>query len=284
MVNNKVIPSILLVFSLVFTTCENDFYGIFGAADPLERFQYADDFPYLESHLYPNGQSWKTIQMNGASPYSFLFLTDTHLDASNSEKFSLIQNSFIPSDKFVVVGGDITTADGIYGMDEFMSITEKWPLPCYPVLGNHDIYFRNWQHWREVIGSTRYRIDSDDGLLSVIVLDSANDYFSEQQLDWLEIQLKTASDTIFVFSHMALFASDGSFTSAEPLERARLISLFTTYNVTAYFSGHIHQTIIHKIKDCLYLAMEDFKSNYSYIRVFVNPDGSIHYEFCTVPG
>ncbi|GHV71446.1 hypothetical protein AGMMS49928_23210 [Spirochaetia bacterium] len=57
--------------------------------------------------------------------------------------------------------------------------------------------------WRELIGSTVYRIDSSD--TSLFFLDNANASFGYDQIQWLEDGLKTAKKNTFVFAQENLF-------------------------------------------------------------------------------
>jgi hypothetical protein len=152
-------------------------------------------------------------------------------------------------------------------------------IACYPVVGNHDIYFNGWLEWKELIGSTSYRIDSETSSTSLFVLDSGNGSLGRTQLDWLEEELKNTKGRVFVFTHTNLFVKSPvdivQFTDTR--ERAWIISMLKG-RCDALFMGHIHQRIISEAAGVQYITIEDYKSNTIFCRVYVSSEG-IRYEF-----
>jgi hypothetical protein len=150
-------------------------------------------------------------------------------------------------------------------------------VPCYPVIGNHDIYFGNWPVWRDMIGSTRFRIDHRNTTL--FILDSANAAFGAAQLNWLRNELPTAKNHVFVFTHTNLFVRTpgdiGQITDIR--ERVRIMSILKG-RAEAMLMGHVHQRIIREAGGVNYITIEDFKDNSTYCRVHVSP-GGMWYEF-----
>jgi 3',5'-cyclic AMP phosphodiesterase CpdA len=275
-----------LMVGLLFVGCEVDYLGLFYSTDVEERLEAADEFALLADNAC-NGTPWRDALDTGAPPYSFVFVTDTHIEGDNAADIADLGQAFVESDKFVVVGGDIAQSGRRVELQAFLDAAHQWKrhdgqiMPCYPVIGNHDIYFGNWKVWRELIGSTRYRVDSPNGGISIIVLDSANATFSANQLDWLQTQLNTAAINTFVFSHDSLFKKTNPLDPGKNLpaaERARVVSLVSGCgNVKAYIAGHIHQNITHQVNSVHYLTQEDYKSHQSYLRVTVNANGAVEY-------
>jgi 3',5'-cyclic AMP phosphodiesterase CpdA len=162
-------------------------------------------------------------------------------------------------------------------VQKFIEIAGTLDVPCYPVIGNHDIYFGNWPVWRELIGSTRYRIDHSNTTL--FILDSANAAFGASQLNWLRDELPTAQTHVFVFTHANLFVyTPGDIEQlTDTRERARIMSILKG-RAGAMFMGHVHQRIIREAGGVKYITIEDFKDNSTYCRVHVS-GGGISYEF-----
>ncbi|MDR2864655.1 MAG: metallophosphoesterase [Spirochaetaceae bacterium] len=280
-----------LLCSIFYISCENDFLGLFRSEDLDERLKSAQDFPYLSGHKYLDGTPWTNLKI-GDGDYSFIFTSDTHIKHDDTNGLENLQQKFIPSDKFVVIGGDLTQSSEREELDLFIKITGSWSrvdgsgekMPCYPVIGNHDIYFGNWKIWKELIGSTRYRIDSGEiGNTTLLILDSANAFFGNDQFAWLSSQLKSAKQNTFVFSHGTLFVTDNPVSNKQSItdirERARLISLLSSSNAKAYLSGHIHQEIVRELDRRLYITTENFHAHHRFARIYVHSNGTITYTF-----
>jgi predicted phosphodiesterase len=294
MVNNflksNYIKASILFFVILCASCETDFLGLFSSEDLGKRLEAASSFPYFENR----GHNWPELNI-GNQDYSFLFITDTHITNDNTRNLEKLKNKFIASDKFVIFGGDITQSGARSELQTFVDITTAWrrvdasgtpttePMPCYPVIGNHDIFFDNWKIWKELIGSTRYRIDSDDtGGTSLIILDTANACFGNDQLDWLAGQLRSAKQNTFIFAHGTLFVDSNPATRTKSIpahERARIISIISGSPATkAYLSGHIHLRTEQTVQGRKYFSLEDFKTQQAFMRITVS-GGGVTYSF-----
>jgi predicted phosphodiesterase len=269
MLYKKYFP-VLLCCIFLFTGCENDFFGLFGSTDLEIRWKTRYTFNFLE-------QNDLNITLDDA--YSFLVVTDTHIYDGNDPGLEKLKD-VIKNDgdiKFVVFNGDITQDGKRINIEKFIQIAGTLEVPCYPVIGNHDIYFGNWHIWEELIGSTCYRINC--GNATLFILDSANAYFGNKQLDWLEDGLKSANGRVFVFSHVNLFleslAEVQHFTAIR--ERARFISLLNE-RCDIIFTGHSHMRLVTKINGVININIEDFRNNAVYCHVRVSKN-EIQYEF-----
>ncbi|QQO11285.1 metallophosphoesterase [Breznakiella homolactica] len=253
-------------------SCSNDLFGLVSAGDSSERESYRNVF------VFP-AEAERNISLG--SSYSFVVLTDVHITGTNAWKLEqlgpiLEENN----DAFMVITGDITQSGERQELERFIEIAGTFPVPCFPVIGNHDVYFGNWEVWKELIGSSIYRIDAGDTTL--IVLDSANASFGANQLDWLEGQLAAAGKNTFVFTHTNLFTdgSDCLQQITDIRERARFMALLEN-RCTAMFSGHVHRRILREAGGVRYVTLEDFRSEGTYCRVRVSPEG-VSYEFRTI--
>ena len=256
-----------LVASLLFISCHGDILGLIGSADFEYRQGQRNRLVYLDE---------KYRRMNLGERYTFVVLSDTHIENSKAQGLERLAGALVESDAFVVINGDVTQSGKREEVKRFLSIAEdiaqQWDIPVFPVLGNHDTYFDNWNVWKNLIGSSVYRIDMDTATL--IMLDSANATFGTGQLAWFEDQLKTANGRVFVFTHTNLFVRDvQDFQQLTDVrERARIMSLLPG-RCDALFMGHVHQRLEQRIGGVHYITTEDFRSHKTYCRVSVGPEG-----------
>ncbi|GHV79327.1 hypothetical protein AGMMS49944_11180 [Spirochaetia bacterium] len=259
--------AILLAALSLQAACNVDFFGLFGSTELDTRLESKNRFAFLRD---------ADRNLSLGETYSFIVLSDTHIekgDAQGLEKLKDVLNGAA----FVVITGDITQSGRRQDVQKFIDIAHMLSVPCYPVIGNHDIYFDNWPVWRDLIGSTRYRINSDTTTL--FILDSANASFGAAQLDWLQDELRTAKKHVFVFTHANLFVQyPGDIEQiTDTRERARIMSILKG-RADAMFAGHVHRRIIRKAGGVDYITIEDFKSSKTYCRVHVS-EGGFSYEF-----
>jgi predicted phosphodiesterase len=251
--------------------CRNDIFGLFGSTDLDNRLKEKNNFKFL----HPES---RTLTLG--DEYSFIVISDTHIENEDAHGLEWLKDVIDNEIKFVVFNGDITQCGYRHDVQQFIKIAGSLGVPCYPVIGNHDIYLGNWPEWKELIGSTRYRIDGDGAAL--FILDSANAYFGKDQLDWLESELKSANDRVFVFSHVNLFENNPAnfqqFTDTR--ERARFMSILRD-RCDAMFMGHLHHNLVTEVGNVQYISMEDYRSHRNYCRVSVKKTG-ISWEFKTL--
>jgi predicted phosphodiesterase len=266
----KICPAPLLLY-LFLTGCNVDILGLFGTTDLDKRMEERNNFKFL---------TMKERNLSLTDEYSFIVLTDIHIEDGKAWGLEKLKD-VIEADssiKFAVITGDITQYGSTQDIKKFIEIARSLNVPCYPVIGNHDVFFGNWPHWKDMIGSTRYRING--GTATLFILDSASAYFGKDQLDWLEKEIKTARGRVFVFSHANIFVKSPvdiqQFTDTK--ERARLVSILRNKG-DIMFMGHVHKRIINKAGNVQYISIEDFRHNRNYCVVSVGKNGiSIRHE------
>jgi 3',5'-cyclic AMP phosphodiesterase CpdA len=238
--------------------------GLFYSTGINERLLSKNAFNYLD-----DADLHRELNEN----FSFIVLSDTHITKTNSNGLERLAEIIAENgDSFVVITGDITQSGKQAELESFIQIANSFNVPCYPIIGNHDVYFGNWDVWNKMIGSTLYRVDL--GTATLIMLDSANASFGNEQLNWLESQLRTTEKNTFVFTHANLFTSGGGELQqfSDIRERARLMSLLNG-KCTAFFSGHSHEYITKNTEGTSYLTLKDFINDGAYCRVTVSPNG-----------
>jgi len=260
-----------IIWIYVTVSCNVDMSGSFSSTDLDERLKERNDSEFISSR--------SLAPLTLGDEYSFIVITDTHIENENAHGLENIKSVIEanPEIKFAVFCGDITQNGAEQDLKKFLEITGNLPIHAYPVIGNHDIYFGNWSVWKKLIGSTSYRVDGDSATL--FILDSANSFFGKQQLDWLEEELKSSNDKVFVFSHHNLFG--GAVVNIQQMsdtrERARVISLLSG-KCDIMFTGHSHERLVKEAGGTLYINIEDFVSTKTYCLVSVKKSG-ITYEF-----
>lgn len=269
---NRIYWLIFLIIGVLITSnCKIDIPGLFISTDLNIRLEERDNFRFLND-------SDRTRSFG--DEYSFIVLVDIHIENEDSrdlEKLGDVIKDSGEEIKFVVIVGDISQYGAAQDIQKFIDIANSLDVPCYPAIGNHDIYFNNWPVWKEKIGSTRYRVDG--GGTTLLILDSANTFFGKDQLDWLQSELDNTQGNVFVFSHVNLFAEYPSdvqhFTDTR--ERARVISILRD-KCDAMFMGHIHKRTINEAGNVRYISIEDYRSHRTYCLVSVKKTG-IDYQF-----
>jgi len=250
--------------------CNVDLSGFFGSTDLDIRLEERNNFRFLND-------SNRTLSLT--EEYSFIVLTDTHIEDGNAWGLQKLKDVIDSNDeiKFVVIVGDITQYGQAQDMRKFIEIASSLKVPCYPVIGNHDIYFGNWSVWKDHIGSTRYRIDGTGATL--FIMDSASAFFGKDQLDWLQKEIKSAQGRVFVFSHANIFVESPvdiqQFTDTN--ERARITAILRN-KCDAMFMGHVHKRTINEAGNVRYISIEDYYDHRTYCLVSVKKTG-IQYQF-----
>jgi len=269
----KISVLFVLMFSACFlVSCNIDFPGLFASGDLDERLKERNNFRFLSP-------SDLTIPLG--EEYSFIVLNDTHIengDALGLEKL----NDVIKSNKkikFVVFNGDISQNGKRQDIEKFIEIAKEarsLEVPYYPVIGNHDVFFGNWTVWKELIGSTCYRVNG--GSAKLLFIDSANAYFGNDQLDWLERELKNSNGRVFVFTHVNLFGEtpvEPQFTDTR--ERAKIVSMLKG-RADIMFTGHSHRRNETEAGGVRYITIEEYRDYRVYCLVSVTKN-SVSCEF-----
>ncbi|MEI7024270.1 metallophosphoesterase family protein [Paenibacillus sp. y28] len=220
----------------------------------------------------------------------FTVLSDSHVssfDKSNSLKLERALrdlNAVAPGAAALVVNGDLTERGKPEDYKAFQSVLEASPHPKQVLLtiGNHE-YYSSWYdasgQWNastfpngeseeqsksrflEAAGRSRIYEDTQINGYHFILLGSEqyrqsdasieeDAYLSQEQLDFLETQLKAASGSgrpFFVFLHQPL-PNTITGTSAYPNHRSvvqheALLRILNKYPQAVFFNGHTHYTL-----------------------------------------
>jgi len=265
-----IIAAIIIAAIFFINSCNVDFLGLVYSSDLDERLKSKNVFHFLteEDRFTSFG-----------SNYSFIVLADTHIENGKTWGFEGLKDVITDHGniKFVVVMGDITQYGASLDIDKFIEVAGSFGVPCYPVVGNHDIYFNNWSVYKEKIGSTRYKIDGNGTTL--FILDTANSFIGKEQLDWLESEVNAANGRVFIFTHSPLFVTGPADMQqiTDVKERARIVSMLKN-RCDVMFMGHSHKRYFNEAGNVRYQAIEDFKGTKTYCIVTVN-GSDVTYKF-----
>jgi len=266
----------LLLGAVCFISCNYDFLGFFASTGLEERLKVRDNLVLIDNYNY------RPISLG--DKYSFIVVTDPHIKDGNTrgiEGLKAVMDDPAADVKFLVILGDITQNGSKKDLELFINIAVEFGIPVFPVIGNHDIYFGGWTAWKDLIGSTNYRIDA--GSVTLLIMDSANSFFGRDQLNWLERDLKSAADRVFVFTHVNFFTKSIGDPQqlADVNERAKIISILRN-KCDAVFMGHVHEWIVNDVGGVKYIAVDAFHAAFetrkSYCLVSVSADG-VKYDF-----
>jgi predicted phosphodiesterase len=255
-----------------------DLLGLFASSELDERLLEKDNFKYLTE----DERNMKGISFPTSGEFSFIVMTDTHIENGDTKDVEKIKGEITKHGaKFVAILGDISqngAEKDLIAITEFM---RSLSVPCYPVIGNHDVYFNNWSNgWKKYIGSTRYKV-TDGTNITLLILDSANAFFGKNQVDWLEKELKTAKGMVFVMTHSDLFVQDKIKIQQlyDQDERARVVSLLRNNNEKCkmMLMGHSHEWVKKEFGGVTYISINDYKDTQKYLLVTVKSD-AVSYE------
>jgi len=267
----KICLLVLLLGGACFLSgCNVDLLGLFGSTDLDKRLIDCDNFRFLTaSDRNPSFDD----------EYSFIVLADTHIEDGNAHGLEKLKDIIDNNNeiKFAVIVGDITQYGSAKDINKFIEIAGSLGVPCYPVIGNHDIYFGNWTEWKNLIGSSRYKING--GSTTLFILDTANAFFGKAQLDWLEKEIKKTQGRVFVFSHsnLSMIGFDAVQQLTDTRERARIASILRN-RCDAMFTGHLHKRSMSEQGNVKYISLDGYVKNRAYCLVSVKTSG-ISYKF-----
>ena len=188
----------------------------------------------------------------------------------------------------------------------FYSEIKKSEVPFLVAIGNHEIIDGGRANYFDIFGNFYYSFSYNNSLF--IVLDDSNEeYIDEQQMEFLENELKKDFKHKFVFIHIPPFdprdyvlniptiinkyiKPEHCLSNKENVKQ--FMDLMNKYNVTTIFSSHIHGYFNETKNDTPYIitggaGAEMWLPNpehyfYHYVNVCVN-NNDINYEVVKFP-
>ena len=257
----------------------------------------------------PNGQSIETRfeqsmaynEMRGdmhldmqSDNYTIYLCSDSHITRKSHKNLDYFIDRYneASAPKIALHLGDLIDAQKNYPCADSILHLANGPLFITP--GNHDIYFKQWDIYRDLFHSSVYWFDTRNAgkkLDLFICLDSAEGELGVSQMKWLRTLLDAKSQEgyrhVIVFTHTHLWKLDGSqgHTSNMALETTyEFTSLLAQYNVDYYWCGHQHARQEVTFKGVTYMvlnATKDSEKGQSYMLAHMGE--TIYYEHVNYP-
>ena len=206
-----------------------------------------------------NGQHDPFVIDSVPDTYSFYTCSDSHLNDDNSRLAAYItaeRND--PQAVFSAIVGDIANESGErpYALCDsamlFDASSQAKNDPCFPIIGNHDVYFDCAKYYKDYFHTSTYAltVKTLGGHQDLyLFLDSGNGTHGSRQLEWLESQLANRDQYryCFVISHNWLFRTTYNYTTTPAAnlpedEQYAFMNLMSRNEVDMVVMGHFHYT------------------------------------------
>ena len=260
--------SVVLMFLLISCSKNIDYMGLFYTINESPDERFAQSMSYNDDHGYD--------KITGVpDEYKVYAMSDIHVDFSteNLDRYVSDYLADTVAAPFSLCLGDLINATGHfdYFAEHVKPVTDAGRKIYYTV-GNHDLYFNQWDEFYSRFGSSTYwfEVQTISGFKDLyIAIDSGNGTLGRDQRNWLENLLKDKQNQgyrhILVFTHTHFFKKDTSqgHTSNFNLEETYdLLDLFDRYDVSMVLQGHSHSRDLTLFKDVVYLRLDALEDHY----------------------
>ncbi|MDZ4677151.1 MAG: metallophosphoesterase [Oligoflexia bacterium] len=265
MISEKLALKVVIGFAVIYGACTN--LEIDGVT---QRF-----WENMNSGL----RTFPDLSVANPTSFSFAAMGDTHIGSSSGGNVMAraLQNSRADGDAFAVIAGDDSNTGIESELTTFMAQINASNHPVYPAIGNHDIFFGGWNNYKRIVGRSIYSFNV--GNAHIIMLDSANGTFGEDQLNWLRNDLKTTTKPIkIIVTHFPIFSGEFStlFKLSSDEEATVFKSIMREYSVKLVIGGHYHGYSEQVIGGTRYLVtgacnnILDIGNRVGYVKVVIN--------------
>ena len=267
----KNIRNIVIVACIAMVSCgpdaRLDLVGMFNGTSP------TIDQRYDESDSYNKQHGFVTIQAP-VDDYHVYVCTDTHI--TNTQ---VLWTKFIETYRQDVLCpvavhlGDIIDAsnhfDDMYSAYQAVPTNSSKADTLMAVVGNHDIYFKQWPQFIELFKTSFYYfvVETPSGIKDLFICyDTADGTLGTKQFKWLSDVLEWADTQNFRHivgcTHTHFFkrdASQGTTGNYTLEETYSLLNLFTKHGVSMVWSGHDHAREITEVKGMTTIVVDSMK-------------------------
>ena len=281
-----------IAIAMSLCTCSNDdstldMKGMFSPQGPTVKTRFE------QSQAYNTTRGEVHLDM-AQDNYRIFVCTDSHITRKTHKNLDYFINQYkaAPTPKMAMHLGDIIDAQKNFpcadSIVHFAGQTAADTL--FLTLGNHDIYFKQWDIYRSYFQTSAYWFDTNNGTKKLdlfICLDSAEGSIGPDQLNWLRKLLEAKSQEgyrhVIVFTHTHIWKLDFSqgHTSNYALEETyELTDLLDRYGVEFVWRGHQHarQSVLYKGVQYLVLnATKDTERGQSYMIADMSESIIYHY-------
>lgn len=189
--------------------------------------------------------------LNADEEYLFYVCTDPHISTTTDNLRRFVGDfRSDPEALFGIVLGDCI--DQLGSMPTYVEainhLADTRPSPIFSLLGNHDLYFEQWNDFRDLVGPSHYwfEVSHRAGKDLFLALDTASGTLGERQMGWLRTFLadnRKEYRHCIVITHANIFYNDTSQNTSGNLpldETMALLDLFDRYDVMMCLQGHDH--------------------------------------------
>ncbi len=265
---NKLKHIILITLIISLSACNYaDIGGMFIVNESVNsRFE--------ESQRHNKDQQPVTI-IAPTDSYKIAVMADAHIGTTtNFDK--AIQKIKTLNYNALILNGDMCNGNKSDFERYATHVKQLEPIPYFPLVGNHELYFGGWSSYLSYLGSSTYyfTIKTNKAEDLFICLDTGSGTLGSKQLEWFKNLLKTKRSTYrncIIFTHNNLYRIRHT-SSTNPLTEELLVmtELFARYKVNIVVAGHDHQ------KNIISLG------NTNHITLNAMLDGFKHADFLTL--
>lgn len=270
-----------LMLALILIGCSGkkgnlDILGMFYTLSENSDQRFAESMEWNSTHGYD------TVFVS-SDDYRVYVMTDIHVDSTTFNLDTFTTNYLSDADvaPFCLCLGDIINAYGNY--PKFMAYVDKIKdagRKVYGIPGNHDIYYDQWQTYREYWKTSSYyfTVVTPSGYRDFfLMIDTSDGTFGNSLKKWVEATLREANAAgyrhITVCTHTHFWKIDQSqgHTSNYSLEETyEMAGIFANYGVEYVLQGHSHQRHSDVFKGVTYLRLDKMEDHYynSFYNIF----------------
>lgn len=249
------------LFALVLTACDMDLVGFIAPTSTITEQRFEQSMAWNMEHGY------KSLNVP-IDNYKFYVGTDIHTATTVNNITTFVTALRNDSNAyFGILTGDLVHQKGGFHVLmptlNFNPATQARNDTIFATVGNHDLYFNQWEDYRTYWGTATYwfEVKTPNYQDLFISLDTGNGTLGSKQFKWLRSILETKRANYrhcIVYTHTHLFKEDDSQfpTSNMPLEETfELTELMRKHNVNLFLQGHDHTREVVRYKDVLYIVV-----------------------------
>jgi hypothetical protein len=252
-----------------------DVRGMFVSYDDVDD-RIRQSLDYNQSHPF------KVIRTSHEQ-YTLHAMGDSHVGGTvNLDRF--FSESERDSVAAVVMVGDLCSGKE----EDYRTYVEHLPdssLPCFNLIGNHDLYFGGWDTFFKNFGSSTYyfTVETPTAKDLFLCLDTGSGTLGKVQMDWLEEVLRQERPQ---YRHCVLFTHNNFYrfrktSSTNPLleELHYLLDLIVQNNIGMVVMGHDHAQDVDVFGNTTLVTMDalmDSNEDAGYLKVQVGPNSIGH--------
>lgn len=251
-----------------------------------------------------NAQNREPVIENAPDEYRIYSTSDSHY----SERDSIVPQGakdrlykYITAERndpkaiFAIHAGDLANESGEAGFRmsqaalQYNPETQAKNDPCFPVIGNHDVYYDCADFFKQYFHTSTYTVTvkTVGGFKDLyIFLDSGNGTHGKLQLEWLEEKLSHRADYrhCIVVSHNWLFRTSYNYTTTPAAnlpqdEQYAFMDLMSRNNVEVMLMGHFHMREQRQFGGVQYLMTDNLNDGGTPSYMVLTVGDKIRYEY-----